>query len=183
LSHPAEERGAGIELVQGHVFVRLVRLVDRTGPAHHGGDSRLLKQACLGTVRHRMHLIASRERAGELHRRGIDVAYEPGIGGVDMRLEIGLGRARPVARKDVGRARFGAGEDRLLVAVGEGAVFPHHARLACEHVHRRPAGDDARLDRSVGRLEILVAILLQLFAQGGERGDELARHHHGVGAA
>jgi hypothetical protein len=60
-SQAAHERFATGQLVQGDVFVGLVRLLDAAGAADHSGNARALEQPSLGSERDLGGLLLARQ--------------------------------------------------------------------------------------------------------------------------
>ncbi len=97
--------------------------------------------------------------------------------------ECGMRRPRAVFGQDfVVGERANRRDDGIGVAVGQGAIFPGDARLARQDVHRRSAFDHIGLHRGEGRIETRIRVGLQFLADVLKQVDELARHHHGIGA-
>ncbi len=137
----------------------------------------------LGAIGHRADAVGAAQFARQRHRRRCLVHDEAGIARLQRGLEPRLRRPRGIFRKDRRlRQRAHPLHHLARVAIGQGAVFPRHLGIARQDVHRRPALDHVRLHRGVRRVEARIGIGAQLVPDVIEQLDELARHHHRIGA-
>ena len=144
--HFAQERLAGVKFAERAEFVRLVRLVDGAGAADHGRNAVALELARLGAIGDRFDRGWRRSVRAPARRRA-NPRPSPGRDrrrAVRCRTPPRRRGARYFGRISSARAALHRLHDRLRIAVGQGAIFPGHQRLARQDVHRRAAGDHGR---------------------------------------
>src|ERR1043165_9518732 len=92
LDQPVEKSSAFLELRNRDELVGLVRLIDVSRSAYHGGDAGLRKQTALGAVRDLAVAVASGEPLREQCHLGIRRGIEPGELRAVLEFEPRLGR-------------------------------------------------------------------------------------------
>ena len=66
---PAHEADAFFQLLQAHIFIRLVGLLNGARPADDSGNADLLEQAGLGAIGNSMAAVGFRKMKGKRFRR------------------------------------------------------------------------------------------------------------------